>query len=233
MKKNVIVAFLISLILAVTFVLSASIQPPYQSFAGHYKALIQADAPSGNGYGGTLVYDTSHSTLYVNTALLGQLGSSWSNIAQANTAMTTAGFTTANASGFQAITGLSFTIPGGVAQNIPVTCNIKFTQASNVFDSFGVQDVTTAPTRIDGYGIMSLAGPGFIPIIMGSLINLTTTTATAIVSGTPSVTTANFVQTNFTVQQPAGVATTIQMVVSQATAADVLVILPGSNCVLY
>jgi len=234
MKRKLILSFLISTILAATYVLTASIQPPYQSFRGHFQALIQADAPSGNGYGGTLVYDTAHSQFWINNASLGLIGSNWSIIGGGPTLALLTNFTDSNASGFQNITGLSVTLPSGQAQNVPLQCNIQFTQATQVSDSFGVKD-SVAPTRIDGYGLMSLAGAGVVPLTYGNLTNLTSTTATAIVTGTPSVSTANLVQLYFTVQQPASTTTApiIQIVESQATAADTIVNLAGSSCVTY
>jgi hypothetical protein len=215
--------------------LHSSIQPPYESFAGHYKTLVQADAPSGNGYGGTLIFDSSRNQLWVNTAALGQLGSTWANTFAGVYPTLTASFTdSSSSSNLQAITGLSFTIPAGVAQIVPINCNLAWTQATQVSDSFGIQD-SVAPTSIDGFGIMSTAGTGSSPAIAtGFISGLNTTTATAIVTGTPTVSTANYVNLNFTVQQPSGSsAATIQLMVKQSTAADVIVVLKGSNCTLW
>lgn len=151
----------------------------------------------------------------------------------ANTATLASDFTDSNASGLQAITGLSFTLLANSAYKYKVDCDLMWSQATNVADTFGLQDVTVAPTRIDGYGLMSVAGPAAVitNAQYGVLTNLTTTTATGIVTATPTVTTVNFAQLHFSVQQPSNASTSVlQIMVQQATAADVIVVRAGSSC---
>jgi hypothetical protein len=149
-----------------------------------------------------------------------------------NNAILLSDFTDANASGLQAITGLSFTLVANTAQNRHVDCNIMWSQATNVADTFGIQDVSLAPTMIDAYGTMSVAGPAAVISNeqYGVLTNLTTTTATGIVTATPTVATVNYADLHITVQQPSGVSSVLQIMVQQATAADVIVVKAGSSC---
>ena len=233
MKRIASVTFAVMTILALAWIVSGTIQPPYESFRGHYQALVQGDAPTGNGYGGTLIFDNNLNQLWVNGALPGQMGSNWFSTVVGYRQHLLSSYTDTSSTNFQAITGLSFSIPAGLARNVPVDCHIQFTQATQVADTFGVVD-SVAPTSIDGYGILSTSGVGAPTLVYGTLAGLATTTATAIVSGTPTVATANFVDLHFLVQQPSGTsAATITIEEKQATAADVIVNLKGSYCSQY
>jgi hypothetical protein len=148
-----------------------------------------------------------------------------------NNAVLTADFTTANASGFQTITGLGFTLAASTAQNVPFECDIMYSQATVVSDSFGIQDVTVAPTRLDALGVMGTSTTAYTT---GNLANLTTTTATAIVTATPTVTTVNSVHLSGVIQQPSnGSSSAVNIMVSQSTAANVIVIKAGSRCRIW
>jgi hypothetical protein len=156
-------------------------------------------------------------------------------LSSGNNAILTTDFTDTSSASLQNVTGLNFTLPANTARNYEIDCNLMWSQAtfSGITDQFGLQDVTVAPTRIDGYGLMSVAGPGAVitNAIYGVLTNLTTTTATAIVSAIPTVATINFAQLHFTVQQPSNASTSVlQIMVSQSTAADVIVVRAGSSC---
>jgi hypothetical protein len=143
-----------------------------------------------------------------------------------NNAVLTSDFTTANASGFQTITGLGFTLAASTAQNVPFECDIMYSQATVVSDSFGIQDVTIAPTRLDALGVMGTSTTAYTT---GNLANLTTTTATAIVTATPTVTTVNSVHLSGVIQQPSNASSSaVNIMVSQSTAANVIVIKAGS-----
>ena len=150
-----------------------------------------------------------------------------------NVAALTADFTDANAAGLQAITGLSFTLPASVALNVPFECNLMYSQATMVSDSFGIGLVTYAPTRIDAEGVINTAAAG--TQASAALTNLTTTTPTAIVSGTPGVTnTVYFVRLAGLVQNASNAGTnTLNFYVSQATAADVVKVKAGSWCKIW
>jgi hypothetical protein len=68
--------------------------------------------------------------------------------------------------------------------------------------------------------------------VTGTLATLTTTTATAIVTGTPGATATNYTaELDGTIESPS--ANTINIMVSTATAADAVTVLRGSYCQLY
>lgn len=128
----------------------------------------------------------------------------------------------------QNITGLSFTLPGA-QQVVPFNCVLFYSQATQVSDAFGLAD-SVAPTRWDAGGWL---GTSATAQTFGSAANQTGTAGVAIVTATPTVATVNGVELSGTVQQPAGSPATLQFMVSQATAANVIVIKAGSYCRLY
>lgn len=152
-----------------------------------------------------------------------------------NIAVLTSDFTDSSGSAaLQNITGLSFNLPQSVAQNIPIECHYMFSQATNVSDQFGIQFGTNAPTRADFRGQATLAGPGANFPTYGVLANLTSTTATAIVTFTPTATTTNYADIYGVMQMPSSAGSgTVQMMVQQSTAADVIVIKAGSYCKIW
>lgn len=141
-------------------------------------------------------------------------------------------FTDANASGLQAITPLSWTMPANVAINMTYRCELMYSQATGaVLDGFGIQDVTVAPTNIASKGIVWTAAA---VAANANLPTLSSTTATAIVTFTPSAITTvfNATITGF-IEQPANASSSvIQLMVQQATAANLITIKRGSFCVL-
>lgn len=134
----------------------------------------------------------------------------------------------------QNITGLSFTLPQSKAQNIPFECHMSFTQATNVSDQFGIQFNTNAPTRADAKAEVTLAGPGAVTPSFGYMNNLTATTATAIITFTPTAATQNNVDIYGVAQMPSSASSgTMQMMVQQSTAADVIIVKAGSYCKIW
>lgn len=95
----------------------------------------------------------------------------------------TADFTTASAS-LVNIPGLSFTLPANAALTVPFQCEILYSQATAaVANIFGIQAVTTAPINIMAKGEVwtntSVA-------VVANVPTLATTSATNIVTFTPS-----------------------------------------------
>ena len=139
-------------------------------------------------------------------------------------------FTTAANTNLQNITGLTWTMPGSLAINVPFDCYFQFSQATAVAAvSFGIQDVTTAPTQINSNGTMgtsataSAFGPG--------VLALASTTATAILTGTPSaITTVWPAEIHGVVEQPSGTASAINIMVKTATSGDAVTVYRGSFC---
>jgi hypothetical protein len=81
---------------------------------------------------------------------------------------------------------------------------------------------------------MTLAGPGAVAVTYGVLTDLTTTTATAVVTGTPTASTVNHVELWGLFQNASNAGTNaFNIMVSQTTAADVIVVKAGSWCRVY
>lgn len=142
----------------------------------------------------------------------------------------TADFTDASSASQQTITGLSLTLPANSATNWPFTCEIMYSQATAAVSStLGIQAATFNPTRIDAQG---LAGTSASAVTLGNLANLNTTTATAIVTFTPSaITTVWNARLSGVIQNAANSSQqTINFTVSQSTAADLITIKAGSWC---
>lgn len=167
---------------------------------------------------------------------IGELGTPALFQMAGNVAILTSDFTDASSASLQNITGLSFTLPASFAQNIPIQCHYMWSQATNVSDQFGIQFNTNAPTRFDGYMVTTLAGPSATsaPQAYGVITNLTTTTATAFQTFTPTTTTVQYADITGTIQYPSTAGSgTVQMMVQQSTAANVIKILAGSYCRLW
>lgn len=148
-----------------------------------------------------------------------------------NIALLTGDFTSANASGLQVITGLSFTLPNA-ANNFGFECNIKYSQATpSANDQFGVASLTTAPTNLTAD-----ASPLFTnvsAVAYGDSGNISNTTPTAIITFTPAVTNVLGVTLRGTIETAGGGASTLQFYVTNGTAANVIVIKRGSYCRLF
>jgi hypothetical protein len=94
----------------------------------------------------------------------------------------TTDFTTASAS-LVTITGLSWSLPGGAALNVPFVCELAVSQATAaVANAFGLQIATTSPTNVEAMGVV---GTSATAIATGA-VAITNTTATNIVAFTPS-----------------------------------------------
>lgn len=144
----------------------------------------------------------------------------------------TANFTTSGVgTALEAITGLSITVPA-TAANWTFHAHLAYSQAvGTAAVAFGIQAVTNAPTNIFATGeLFTAAGT----VVTGVLPTLTTTTATSIVSGTPGGTGTNLAVDLYGTCELGATANTIRILVSTATAADLVTILRGSyftfNC---
>ena len=141
---------------------------------------------------------------------------------------TTSGVGTA----LETITGLTFTIPASTALNVPFHCHLIYHQnVANVAVAFGLQDVTVSPTNIAAMGEIHTASA---VLATGNVVGLATTTATAIVSGTPSAITTDWnAEVSGMVEAPSNASSSaIRLMVSTATAADTVTVRRGSFCQL-
>src|SRR5579872_1429729 len=150
------------------------------------------------------------------------------NLAQVGSA----GFTTAANTSLQTITGLTFNLSPAAA-NYSFHCALSYSQATGTAAvAFGIQAASNAPTNVfamGGLGTSATAGTS------GVLPTLNTTTATAIVSGTPSATATNYTAVlDGTIGEPAATnGNAINFMVSTATSGDAVTVLRGSYCMIY
>lgn len=156
---------------------------------------------------------------------VGLIQSGMSKFVAAN--FTTSGVGTA----LEVITGLAITVPA-LAANWTFHAHIAYSQAvGTAAVAFGIQAATNNPTNIFATGeLFTAAGT----VTTGVLATLATTTATTIVSGTPGGTGTNLVCDLYGTCELGASANTIQLLVSTATAADLVTVLRGSylhfNC---
>jgi len=144
----------------------------------------------------------------------------------------TANFTTSGVgTALEVITGLAITVPA-VAANWTFHAHLAYSQAvGTAAVAFGIQAATNNPTNIFATGEMFTAAG---TVTTGVLATLATTTATNIVTGTPGGTGTNLVVDLYGTCELGASANTIQILVSTATAADLVTVLRGSyfhfNC---
>jgi hypothetical protein len=114
------------------------------------------------------------------------------------------------------------------AQVYYLDCDLGYSQATVVADAYGVQFVGTAPTSTELGGVMATNATTFAA---GTPAIITTTTATNVIAGTPAVTTTLYAHIGGTVEIPAtNQDIVMNLLVSQATAANVVVTKRGSIC---
>lgn len=148
------------------------------------------------------------------------------SFAWVTTDFTTSGVGTA----LETITGLTFIVPATTPISIPFACHLTYHQnVAAVAVAFGIQDTPIAPSNILAQGII---GTNTTAFTQGTLVALTTTTATAIVSATPSAITTDWTaQLSGLIEAPSNASpTTISIRVSTATAADTVTVKRGSFC---
>lgn len=156
-----------------------------------------------------------------------------------NTVRVASDFTTAANTSLQTITGLTFTLPA-VAKNYSFSCyGAYFQSTGNAVVAFGIQAASANPTNIFATGTMEIAAGPPRQSESAVLPTLATTTATAIVSGTPSAFAAsctaaacNVWELDGTIENPAS-AQVINIMVSTATAADAVTVMRGSYCSIH
>lgn len=142
----------------------------------------------------------------------------------------TSNFTTSGSgTALEAITGLTWTMPGSTALNIPFHCALVYHQnTANAAVGFGFQNATTGATNLLTSGIIYTSATVFAA---ANVANTTATTATTIVSGTPSAITTNWNATlDGLIEQPSGTASVFTIRVSTATQGDTVTVLRGSYC---
>src|SRR5437660_6911788 len=150
-----------------------------------------------------------------------------------NTLQLISDFNTAANTSLQTITGLSYTFPASTALKLSFQCPLNYSQATaTAAVAFGVQGATTAPNSIDAHGVEYTSATAFSFL---SLNGLNTTTATNIVSATPSaITTVWGAELDGTVDVPSNASPTVlNFMVSTATSGDAVTVKRGSYCQLF
>lgn len=143
-----------------------------------------------------------------------------------------ADFTTAANTSLQTITGLTWTLVANLAQNVPFSCHLLYSQATGaVADQFGVQSAGLAPTLFVAKARVQTNSTAFIA---QNLPGLASTTATAVVTFTPSaITTIWEADISGLIENPSGVSTAINIMAQTSNAADLLTVKRGSFCRVY
>jgi hypothetical protein len=162
--------------------------------------------------------------LYFQTATLSR--------ADGNVFRVTSDFTTAANTALQTITGLSWALPANTAANYPFHCEIYYSQATAVVaDQFGIQAATFAPTNVSAKGDIATSATA---TTYANVPTLNTTTATAIVTFTPSaITTIWNARLAGLIENPSNAsAQTVNIMVQTSTAADAVTVKRGSYCVV-
>lgn len=140
-----------------------------------------------------------------------------------------ADFTTASAS-LVNITGLQWTLPANAALSLPFVCELAYSQATAaVANSFGIQAVNVAPTNIFAKGEV---WTNTTVVTEANLPTLATTTATAIVTATPSaITTVWNARLSGLIENPSNATPNqINIMVLTGNASDSITVKRGSWC---
>lgn len=145
----------------------------------------------------------------------------------------TADFTTPADTALHAINGLTFNTPANQALVIPFVCDVMYSQATAAAaNSFGIQDSPIAPTNIAAMGDVWTSATA---TTAGNLPTLTTTTATAFVTFTPSAAGTIFnAHWGGTIQHPSNATpSSVFFMFATGNSADLLTIKQGSMCRLF
>lgn len=141
-------------------------------------------------------------------------------------------FTVAANTSLQAIPGLSLILVANDPQTVPFSCHLLYSQATAaVADQFGVQTVSLAPTSIM---VKAQANTSATAFTAGNVPALTTTTATPVVTFTPSATATVFsADMDGMIENASGVASTFNIMVQTSNASDLITVKRGSFCRVY
>lgn len=133
----------------------------------------------------------------------------------------------------QPITGLTFNFPAQ-AQNWRYSCDLSYQIATGTAAvAFGIQAATNAPTAIYSTGTQQISAGPPSTYVSQTLGSLNTTTATNIVSGTPGTTGVTYTVHLGGTLQLTGTTNAVKIMVSTATAADIVTVFTGGGCQLF
>jgi hypothetical protein len=113
-------------------------------------------------------------------------------------------------------------------------CGILYSQATaSAANGMAVQGASASPVRLDAWGKMDISNPASANYTgsAGSALNITTTTATSVVTATPAATgTVYQASLDGTIQANSSNATTLNVLVFTGNATDALTVKAGSYC---
>jgi len=175
------------------------------------------------------------------TGTLGNVGMTWPTVHGFITTSPCSGgkvflssdFTSANASGLQAITGLNCTFPSSVpaAYNASFRCSLIYSQATNVSgDQFGVGWSNTI-TNFNAWGRVATNTGAAAPFATGAATGIATNTPAAVVTFQPANTGLNIAEIDGTAETTSG--GTFQLYVTNGTAANAIVVKRDSYCQFF
>lgn len=147
-----------------------------------------------------------------------------------NVKYVTADFTLAANTSLQTITGLTFNLPRLTAANYTLRCEIMYFQATAVVPAqFGIQTASFAATNVAAKADVNISASTFTA---GNLPVLASTTATAIVTFTPSaITTIWNARITALIENPSNAAEQVVNIMAQTSnSADLLTVKRGSYC---
>lgn len=128
----------------------------------------------------------------------------------------------------QTIPGLSLTLPAGAAASYQIDCEIGYSQATVVADGLGIQFTGVSPTNALVGGVAATNATAYAS---GTPATITNTTAATVVTMTPAVTTVLWAHLGGSATIPnSGQDIVVNVMVSQSTAANVVVIKRNSVC---
>ena len=188
--------------------------------------------PSSGSYvfnGGTVVKETGGNG-FLN--ITNSAGTSGAILSSGNKTFVTSDFTDSTSTTLTLVTGLSYTLAASTAQNFSFHCSLLFDQGTAaVSDQIGVGVTGTAPTNLNASAVVY---PSTSTLVAGTLTGLATTTATSIVTFTPSATgTIWNAVIDGTIEQPSNATPGVLGVyVSTATGTDNLIVKRGSFCTI-
>lgn len=152
--------------------------------------------------------------------------------AEMNHVQLTSDFTSAANTSLQTITGLSWTLDPS-AKNYSFHCSLLYSQATAAVSmQFGIQAATANPTNINAKGRVDTSSSAQTS---GTLTGLNTTTATSIVTLTPSATATVFgADLDGSIEEPAKAnGQVINIMVQTSNSGDLPTVKRGSYCYLY
>jgi len=148
----------------------------------------------------------------------------------------TANFTTASSTSGQIITGLSWTMPANAVTVTGFSCHLVFSQATAAAsDAFYIQDTTIGATNVTGSGNVNISAGPPSTFAAAGFVNQAGTGPYGFVTFTPGAIGTNYsADLEGFLEQPSNASSsTVNIMVSQVTAADLITVYRDSFCRVF